>query len=1075
MTIDSSQLVLPGVATDPDGRYLRALLGKPFTDEQLAVITAPLSPTLVVAGAGSGKTTVMAARVVHAVAFHEIAPASVLGLTFTNKAAGQLAESVRSALRRLEKLGALAAADADVDDTPTVATYHSYAASIVRDHALRIGREPLTTLLTEAGRWQLAMRVVRRAEGPFRHIGWQPVTVASYLLDLDGELAEHLCGVDDVQRFDREFIEAVESVPKLTKALKECADAARARDELLSLVVAYRAEKARLDLIDYGDQVALAALIAQESEDVRRIENDRFSLVLLDEYQDTGVAQRILLSTLFADRAAVTGVGDPHQAIYGWRGASIGNLLRFHEHFGGDRPLPLMTSFRCGGRILAAANALAEPLRQPSGRGRAAVEVPLLAPTADAEDAGEVVVALHQRVDDEAAWIAERISTAIDVEGVAPKEIAVLCRRRSDFPLLHGALIARGVPVEVIGLGGLLEMPEVADVVATLRVLVDPTANSALVRILTGPRWRIGPRDLAALGHRAHRLTTYGAHDEEAVVDVDVETALRRATEGVDEVEVVSLTDALDSLGTPEHYSSSAYERLVMLRDELRALRPLVGQPIVEIATAVTRLIGLDVEIEAEPGRVGAARAANLAAFLDHAAAFTGIEGESDLLSFLGWLDAAVAAESGLDIGGVSDADTVKLLTVHKAKGLEWDVVAVPGLTAGVFPSRVSRSRWTSAAKVLPFPCRGDAVDLPATPDLTTAGLDAFKAACRGDDDDEERRLGYVALTRARKRLLLSGYWWGATQKKPLGPSPYLEELHALEDLVTVDEWVTEPGEENPVAADAAGDVAWPPDHASAAFARRGAAAELVNSALDGSLAAPKLTARELARAQEWDREASLLLDELRRARTVVRDVPLPRRLTASQVVALAHDPDGLAAMLARPVPVRPEPQARRGSRFHRWVEQLYGASPLIDPEELPGAGDAAMSDEELAQLQAKFLDAGWGERRPVAVEQPFELVVAGRLVRGRIDAVYANGERYDVIDFKTGSVPRDFAAASLQLTIYRLAWADLAGVDPDQVDAGFLYVRTGEVKRPDRLLSRDELAVLLAPSPPAVLAPRES
>jgi DNA helicase-2/ATP-dependent DNA helicase PcrA len=150
-------------------------------------------------------------------------------------------------------------------------------------------------------------------------------------------------------------------------------------------------------------------------------------------------------------------------------------------------------------------------------------------------------------------------------------------------------------------------------------------------------------------------------------------------------------------------------------------------------------------------------------------------------------------------------------------------------------------------------------------------------------------------------------------------------------------------------------------------------------------------------------------------------------------------------------------------------VEQLYGASPLLEPDDLPGAGDDDLTDDELATLQERFRSDGWAERRPVAVEAPFEMLVGGRLIRGRIDAVYGDDpdtlyERYDVIDFKTGAVPtgKDFETASLQLSIYRLAWADLAGVEPAAVNAGFLYVRTGEVKRPERLLGRDELASLL-------------
>ena len=1052
------------VTVDAKGHYLRDLLGMPFTDEQLDVITAGLSPQLVIAGAGSGKTTVMAARVVHAVAFHEVPPAQVLGLTFTNKAAGQLSMSVRSALRRLRALEL-------VDDSATVATYHSYAAGIVRDHALRIGREPMTTLLTEAGRWQLAMRVVRRASGPFRHLTWQPAYMATALLALDGEMAEHLVTPDDVRAVNARIAADIDALPKATQKLLACAQAARARDELLILVEAYRSEKARLDLIDYGDQVALAAEIAQRSPEVGALERERFAVVLLDEYQDTGVAQRTLLAELFDRDHAVTSVGDPNQAIYGWRGASVGNLLRFHQHFGGDDgALPLMTSFRCAGRILDAANALARPLvTSPGAQRRPRVDVPPLAAKPGSEGSGEVRAALFERVDEEAKWVGEQIAAAVYGEHRPPGSIAVLCRRRTDFPLLHRALVDEGVPVEVVGLGGLLEMPEVADLVAVLRLLAEPTANAALLRLLTGPRWRIGTRDLAALGRRAYRLAAVPRIDRDAD---DVDAALRKATESIDAVEVPALLDAIDTLtDDTDDLSAEALRRLLALRTELSDLRAALGQPIVELAAEVIRRTGLDVELEAEREEVAAARMANVAAFLDHAAQFTGLEGESDLVAFLGWLDAAAVAESGLDVGGVSDADTVKLLTVHKAKGLEWDVVAVPGLTTKVFPSDRGRPQWTRNAAVLPFPCRGDEADLPRLAELTTKAIDAFKDACGEDDADEERRLGYVAVTRARERVLVSGYWWGATRQQPMGPSLLLQELAALagEGVVTVERWTEPPLDaDNPMAADAVGDVPWPQPDDAPARARRQAAAELVEAAMRGDKAEPvDLSPRERALVARWDGESELLLDELRRQRLAVREVVLPRRLTASQVVALSHDPDELAQMLARPVPVRPQPQARRGSRFHKWVEDLYGAVPLLEPDDLPGAGDDDVADDELAALQERFLADGWGERRPVAVEEPFELVIGGRLVRGRIDAVYATDDGFDVIDYKTGAVPPDFESAALQLSVYRLAWADLRGVDPDRVTAGFLYVRTGTLKRPDRLLSRAELAGLFAGEEP--------
>jgi DNA helicase-2/ATP-dependent DNA helicase PcrA len=1059
-----------GLAPDAGGAYLAAVLGFTPTPGQLAVATAPREPLLVVAGAGSGKTAVMAARVVHLVAFHRVPASSVLGLTFTNKAAAELGTRVRGALQALTRAGIVA--EDLVDDLPTVSTYHAYAAAVVRDHALRIGREPQSELLTEATRWQVAGRVVRRAQGPFRHLRWQPPYVTRLLLALDGELSEHLTSPEDVRAFDARVAREVDALAKPTQRVALCADTARARDELLDLVVAYRAAKRDRDLLDFGDQVALAAEIADAAPEVGAAERVRYAAVLLDEYQDTGVAQRRLLQRLFGGGDSVTAVGDPNQGIYGWRGASVGNLARFPSHFptASGTPaavLPLMTSFRCDGRVLAVANAVARPLTtSPGALRRPPVDVPELSPCAGAEDAGEVRVALHPTVEDEAAWVASAIA-AVVTAGTAPKECAVLCRRRTDFVLLHQALVDRDVPVEVVGLGGLLEMPEVADVVAYLRVLVDPAANPALVRILTGPRWRLGPRDLVALGRRARHLAAPARSDPPDRADADA--ALRAAAVGVDPVDVVSFADALDSLGGPDHYSAEAYERLLALRDELRGLRPLLGQPVVDVVAEIVGRTGLDVEIEAEPDRVAVARAANLAAFLDHAAHFTGVDGTSDARAFLAYLDAAADVENGLDAGGVSGADTVKLLTVHKAKGLEWDVVAVPGLSHGVFPSSQGRARWTQRAEVLPYELRGDSADLPTLGAFTTPGLTAFKDDCTADNDDEERRLGYVAFTRARHTLLLSGYWWGAAQVRPKGPSTLLTEVLGLGDLVTVETVAGEPEGGNPLLAASRVDVPWPAAYAADRLARREDAARLVRDAM----AAPTPGARPLIPADAatdatWATEAELLLTELRDARRGERLVPLPARLTASQIVLLAEDPDELARRLARPLPQPPGARARRGTRFHTWVESLYGDRPLLDAEDLPGARDDDLDDATLAALKESFLASAYAERRPVAVEAAFELVVGGRVVRGRIDAVYADPDGgYDVVDYKTGAVPRDFAAASVQLSVYRLAWAGIAGVDPATVRAGFLYVAENAVRRPDTLLDEEALAALL--SDPAV------
>ncbi len=316
---------------------------------------------------------------------------------------------------------------------------------------------------------------------------------------------------------------------RLPAYVRKMQESQRAREQLLPLAARYAAAKAAREVLDHGDQMALAARIASRHPQVGLAERGRYQVVLLDEYQDTSHAQLVLLRALFGGGHPVTAVGDPCQSIYGWRGASAGNLRRFAQDFpvlprpprpgAAGHPAPvrlLSTSFRNAGRVLDTAAVLQEQLRAE------APDVPRLVPAPDRAGRGRVACALLDTIAGEATWAAAQIAgllalppgTAPDgapwPDGsrapVRPSDIAVLCRKRSQFPALRRALEARGIPVEVVGLGGLLTVPEVQDVVATLRVLNDAAASDALVRLLTGPRWRIGPRDLVALGRRARSL-----------------------------------------------------------------------------------------------------------------------------------------------------------------------------------------------------------------------------------------------------------------------------------------------------------------------------------------------------------------------------------------------------------------------------------------------------------------------------------------------------------------------------------------------------------------------------------------
>ncbi|GAB2628334.1 ATP-dependent DNA helicase [Paractinoplanes abujensis] len=1086
------------------------------TSEQSEIISAPVEPLLVVAGAGSGKTETMASRVVWLVANSYAHPDEILGLTFTRKAAGELAHRVRTRLGQL--IRRLGRDDAFAGEA-TISTYHSYAARVVTEHGLRAGFEPSARLLTEAARWQIVDSLVRSYTGEMTGVNRAPSTVTDDVLALSGELAEHLVSPDELAAWTGRFFAEVQELPG--KVYKDVADALarqRQRLTLLPLVRLYDQRKIDLEAMDFGDQMARAALVARDHPEVGEIERGRYKIVLLDEYQDTSHAQVTMLNALFGGGHPVTAVGDPCQSIYGWRGASAGTLDRFPDEFtlpGGEpaRVGSLTRSWRNRPEILRVANTLSAPLRAFGAR---VTELRAAERVSGAVGGRTVACALLPTFAEEADWIGDSMLTAwriiAGMPQALPEEIpvekrptsAVLVRVRSQIPAIEDALRRRGLPVEVVGLGGLLDTPEVRDVVCTMRVLADPTDGASLLRLLTGARWRIGPRDLVALHRRARGLAAARA----AVV-----TGAEPDDVVADRLDDATLVEAMADLGAPQQYSAEGYGRLHAYSRELSALRQRLDQPLPDLVADIERTIGLDVEVAVRgwaAGDAGLARG-HLDALADTAARYSAETDGGTLAGFLAFLAAAEEEERGLEPGQVDVVEgAVQILTAHAAKGLEWDVVSVAGLSKGVWPGLVRNSdQYLMGIGVLPFPLRGDSDGLPVL-DLSEAAdqkgvvnaVSAFGAAWREHDVREERRLAYVAVTRPRRLLLASGYWWGDGVKRPRGPSVFLDEIRATceEGAGVVDVWTPEPapGAANP-AAEAVVSAQWPSDPLGLRRPAMAAAADLIRrmiSAPDPAAAEafaelaegePEVAARaglaaELVGLPEdpdiarWRREAELLLAERdeRSRRDGPIEVALPAHLSVSQLVVLRRDPQALARSLRRPLPHRPMPHARRGTAFHAWLEQRFGAVRLIDIDELPGAADDdAADDAELVALQQAFLSGEWAERTPIEVEVPFATTIAGVVVRGRMDAVFADtANRFDVIDWKTGRRPEgaDADAAAVQLAAYRIAWAALAKVPLNRVRAGFHYVRDQVTVRPVDLLDAAQLAALVERLPERVI-----
>jgi DNA helicase-2/ATP-dependent DNA helicase PcrA len=1058
-------------------------LGRPRpTMQQRAVIESPLAPALVVAGAGSGKTETMASRVVWLLANGFVAPDEVLGLTFTRKAAGELAVRINDRIAALEDAGLIE--PADVFEAPTVSTYNAFANSVFRENALLVGRDGESQVLTEPSAWQLARRVVvGSSDERLGALEKNVDTVTAALVALNGAMSEHLVEPETLRAFAAEFAGVLELPGNRGKHYAKVESAVAAitgLEPLADLVTEFRRQKIDRGFVEFSDQVALALTAANAAPRVAADLRSRYRVVLLDEYQDTSVVQTRFLARLFAGHP-VMAVGDPHQSIYGFRGASAANLARFPSDFGrapdggtvdggpvdggpgdagpGDAGpgdvgvFALSTSWRNPTRVLAGANAIVAPLSAASD-----VHVEQLAPRPDAGP-GEVRVVFPETLPEEASAVA---SWFRDVRAANPRaSMALLLRARKDLAAFTAALAHIDVPFHVLGTGGLLQRPEIVDLVAALRVLHDPAAGNDLIRLLTGARWRVGAADVAALQRTARWVFDHD-HSQQRL-DEDVTAAFRAS---VAAGEHGSLVDALDFVATApddhravQEITAAGRERMRTLGASLAALRSRAGGDLVDFVTLVIQDMRLDVEVAAHEQGSGA----YLDAFLDELSGFVSTDDRADLGAFLGWIDAASRRD---DMGPRSEepeSGTVQILTIHGSKGLEWDAVAVPRMVEGGLPARLQEGStgWLGFGR-LPYEFRGDADELPrlawrgqGSQKDVQAAIDAFRAEVGAANLDEERRLAYVALTRARHALLLSGSFWGSGVK-PTIPSPYLIDLAAA----GVIDPAAIPGgteyESNPLSESGATQT-WP----HVPFGERGvrvhAAAERVRNANPGA-------------AGRYTADIDLLLAERQSAHSGRHAVTIPHRIPASGFKDYLSEPRAVADRLRRPMPERPYRATRLGTLFHAWVEHRSVPSGSLDvldawPDELDrdtgDSADATTTDDDarrLAEFQATFARSRWATRTPVEVEREIHIPFLGHSVVCKLDAVYEIDGRIEIVDWKTGKAPSgadDLAQRQLQLALYRVAYAEFTERDVADVDAVFYFVADDLEVRPTELLDR--------------------
>lgn len=600
--------------------------------EQREAVTAPGGPLLIVAGPGSGKTRVLAHRIAYAIATGRVRPGEVVAISFTNRAAGELAG-------RISRL-----VGEEAGRAIEVGTFHAVCHRMVRARARRAGRSGAFSI------WD--------AQDTRRAIG------------------------QAIRELGREGVEPPEaqraiSLAKARLDYRLLSDGARdgAEDEAAELAAIWRRLEellARSDALDFDDLIGRAVELLRDHADVRTALQRRHRFIVVDEYQDTNRAQAQWLALLAGERADVTVVADDDQAIYGWRGAELGNVLAFERAFPGARVVELGRNYRSSGAIVAASARLIAHNRdrRPKRLWTGA-------------EAGQPIEVLRFGDELEEAFAAARWCAALIGEGVEPGQIALLYRTRQHARPLEQALMADRVPYRVLGGRTLFDYAEVRDALAYLRLLANPRDRVALARALSAPARGLGP---AATGWLADHAAEHHSGD---------------------------LVSTLGDAGQVERLRTSQRAAAVRLGRALSKIAADVRTR--SVGATVTEVIlasGLARSLQRQAGREAERKLGRLRTLVRAARAY---QAESEAPSLAGFL--AGAALTRDPEPEADEASRLSLATAHAAKGLEFECVWILGLEEGTLPHRRA---------------------------LASEGL------------EEERRLCYVAMTRAKERLALS-------------------------------------------------------------------------------------------------------------------------------------------------------------------------------------------------------------------------------------------------------------------------------------------------------------------------------
>ena len=1011
---------MPGLARGAGSiRLVSRSLPIRLSPEQQAVVDYPLLPLRVSAGAGTGKTTTVSYRMARLVTDEGVPPEQLLGLTFTNKAAEELSHKIQEVLSD----------SADPLREAQVNTYHGFCAQLVTEFGAVLGLERGLSIIGPAQTRQLVKRVIR--ENALSALdNTDMFYLPGAIIRFSSSLADHLV---DPDRVDEQMLAA--GVPLLDGAgfrrKSDLADYERLvasfakRRGMVEAAHGYQDYKRRLGVVDYGDLIVLANRILETEPQIAQRIRDRYRAAVADEYQDTNAAQRVILQLLFGDGFPLTVVGDSDQTLYEWRGASLENFRRFPTHFPTadgtpSKTLHLTLNRRSGPEIIHFANRIKDEIGS---------DTPGLQPLPEAPPS-RVTAEWHPTFIDEAAWIAEQLIERRR-EGRSWRDMAVLFRKTKDIPGVYRQLVSHDIPAEVANLGGLLAVPEVVEIHSWLKVIGRFDDRVAAARLLSGSRFRLGLGEIRILSRFA-----------------------RRRPEGQP-----ALLDALEDDGFWDELSNSQVEAFGRFHAEYRELLGVCqGRSAGEACRMVLEKTGVWADVESMSPNTRLSARLNLYRFLELAEDWSPLEGQSTIGGFLDYLDALLEEPAEeVDAARLSDEDAVALLTVHKAKGLEWPVVFVPAVYNRNFPSQAvgGYDNPYRKAETIPWEWRLDPPPHePITPGLDASGLTGLlrrtAEEVKAQHRSQEWRIAYVAATRAQDELVLSGaHWYGY-------PEPTMRPQLPRQSRFFTLAWQAATGRAGDRDLTEELDRTYPAPPRPESFATPSQALHFPDP-LYGDGGWPEGIRRALedpdwaagvARRHQVEEEYQAALEEfsglLFRLPDPAPDSTLREISTsATGLVTYAQCPKKFFWTAVDPLPRSYSYATRRGTRIHRQIELHHqGKVPLLEPDdefrELTG-DDRPVNSPDGDHPFDVFLKSRFSKMKVQWLEKGFTLRLGEEvLVRGRIDAVYqTESGGWEIVDFKSGRAPGDdpHGARLAQMQVYALAVREIPELGPAPAD----------------------------------------